>query len=149
MVCESYPHEDLTEIVRLLVERGAELYFEGEDKSLNALDRLCNRRFRKEESIDLVSLFEFLIAEKGMDVKVRSRVHMDGVDNQTMLHLICSDRWDDPKLFDLVKILIDNGADVEAKNRAGDTPLNSLTGKGFKRPDGFNPETVIQLLTAQ
>jgi len=130
-----------------LVECGAELYLEGDKKDLNALDRLCNRRFHQEESFDLVSLFEFLIVEKGMDVKITSRVSFSGVDGLTLLHLICYERWDDPKLYDLAKILIDNGADVEAKNSAGETPLNSLMANGFKKPDGFNPEKVIQLLT--
>lgn len=71
-----YPHhEHLIEIVRELAERGAELYFEGDgSKSLNALDRICNSRFRKEEFIDLVSLFECLILlKRGADVEAKKQ----------------------------------------------------------------------------
>lgn len=131
-----------------MVERGAELYLESNDNiRLNVLDRLCSRQFRKEESIDLVSLFQFLIVEKRMNVKITSRVTFSGVDGLTLLHITCFERWDDPKLYDLVKILIENGADAEAKNSVGDIPVDYLTTKGRKKPDGFNPEQVIQLLT--
>lgn len=62
----------------------------------------------------------------------------------TPLHYLCAN-YDNYNLIDLVKLLIDKDADVNAKTETGDTPLNLLR----KNYDNENTNDIVKLLDSK
>lgn len=148
MLCEYYPHKDLPAMVRNLVQRGADVHCKDKKYGKDALYCLAIRSFEKGEDIDMVDLFKFLVVEQRVDVNKERTANIDG---STLLHLICTERTEDPNLEKLVRILVeDGGALVDALDKAGKTDLDRLIERLNNSSDGsFKQDNVVQFLSSR
>lgn len=120
--CEYEPN---IEIIKLLIENGADVNQTNEHKStpLHYAVELKNK------GTEIIKL----LIDKGADVNAK-----DSAGN-TPLHCAVSNSLEN------TKILIDNGADVNAKSRNGETPLN--TARDYK--DGLYTTNTESIFTAK
>lgn len=114
-------HPNLLELVQLLIQKGADVNKNSlahhEGRSWTPLTCLCgNSRLSDQLKIKLAQL----LLESGADVNSTKDAW-----GRTPLHnffVYCRN----DNLVDIIKLLIQNGADVRAKDAFGDTPLHKL-----------------------
>lgn len=97
-----YPHSNLIELVRLLIQKGVEINTKrSPDDGWTILHILCTSYPHD----NLVDLFR-LLNDNDVDLNAKSSNGLNA------LHLILTFRCEHPNLLDLIRLLIENGVDV-------------------------------------
>lgn len=105
-LCQYYRNDNLPKAITALIESGLDVY-EKEGKVLRQLCRSC----------DINTLIEHDQAVIKAILKQQS--------SRTLIHLLC--RYiNDPKLFEVMKLMIDNGVGIDAVDDEGKTALHIL-----------------------
>ena len=109
-----------TEIVKLLIEKGADVNFAREQNGESVLM----------EAIKRINGFELakILVENGANVN-----HKDKNQNSCLFHLDDEYNVGEYQLDKILNLLLDNGADINARNNMGMTPLMhyALKGEGY------------------
>ena len=114
--CTRYEYDNMVDIVQLLIKNGADV----NAKNRNGVIPLHNlvKCYRKVQLIDTVRL---LIIEHGADVNAKA-MFIDG----TPLLFLCMDQTENDNLIDVIRLLIEKGADANFRRNDGYTPLHAL-----------------------
>ena len=99
-MCHNYKDDNLIDILRLMIEHGADVNVKTEFHE-SPLYILCESQRESEKLIDLI---RFLI-EEGTDVK-------DMENENNPLLAICKNYKKDEFLMNIVQLLVENGADI-------------------------------------
>lgn len=113
----NYQQNNMADVIGLLIDAGADVNCKS-NKNWNALLMVCCYY----KSIEGLFPAVKLLVDRGINVKEKTRD-----DNLTVLHLLMLRRFDSHNghLLELVKFLIDNGAEADAISKDGWTPLLS------------------------
>jgi len=103
LLSENHNEDDLLDIVRLLIRRGANVNHKSWLNGYNALMILCTH-YNHERLIDIVLLF----IENGVDINATSTN-----DAWNVLHILCR-YYSNDKLIEIIALLIKNGIDLNA-----------------------------------
>ena len=115
-------------LVRMLLDHGADVYAENSQEQTPLL-RVLESRYHCQELFDVAQL----LVEHGADVNTRNK------DHETLLHLA-------PYFLELksVRILLDHGANVNAEDNRGRTPLcRVLEAENYSDEDRFGVAQVL------
>ena len=150
-------HAGQAETAKLLIDRGADIsnldtnkigslkLLAAEHGLLDVLGMLCNHTLDDMASFSMKNAAAILTsAVSRTDIDVLSRhlqygldVNARAEDGNTALHIVLL-RKAHPKIIEMVKLLVEFGADINAKNNKLETPLHFAA--------AFNHEEIVRLL---
>ena len=121
LLCENYKNDNLIEIVKLLIEKGAKV----DEQSLVGVTPLylvC-QHFQSENLVDIIQL----LIENGAKVNTKTGIRL------SPLHVLCKNYPTDKVewMNASIELLILHRADINAKADDGSTPEAILIERGF------------------